>query len=170
MELQASQRIMVGQSIEERRQRPRKLIAGSETGFGAGVLLYAKDTGRFLWLKRASNGDYADYWCTHGGGVEDHETISEAVHREGVEEIGYEEPYELIHMHRDVQLNLVFHNHMAIVPAEFEPELNNEHIDYCWSEEPPQPLHPGLERALSSWAARQRSSVINPAKIENETP
>lgn len=136
----------------------RELRSGRETGFGAGCLFFARNTGRFLFVKRSSTGDCAGTWCTGGGGIEDWETIDEAVRRENQEELGYEGPYELIHMHRDSKPGFVFHNHMAVIEDEFEPVLNEEHTAYKWCEadDLPEPMHPGLANAISEWTKRSR--------------
>lgn len=135
----------------------RLVIAGRETGFGGGVLIFAEDTGKFLWIKRSDEGDEPGTWCVPGGGIEDYETIEQGVHRECKEEIGYDQPMRLMHMHRDVQPSFIFHNHMATVPNQFEPSLNEEHTAYQWSTEPPQPLHPRLAFAMDQW--RQRNAA-----------
>lgn len=132
----------------------KKIQAGRETGFGGGVLIFAIDTKKFLWIKRSRYGDEAGTWCCPGGGIEDHETIEEGVHRECAEEIGYAEKMQLMHMHRDVQPSFIFHNHIARIPAQFEPVLNEEHDDYKWSAMPPGRIHPGLERSILAWINR----------------
>jgi 8-oxo-dGTP pyrophosphatase MutT (NUDIX family) len=130
--------------------------SGRETGFGGGVLLWCQSTGRFLFIKRSDTGDEPGTWCVPGGGIEDGETIDQGTKRELAEECGYEEPIELLFMHRDVQPNFIFHNHMAIVPEEFEPVLNEEHTDYQWCEadQLPQPMHPRLENAMAEWTTK----------------
>jgi len=134
----------------------RRMQAGRETGFGGGVLLYSQATGRFLFIKRSETGDCPGTWCVPGGGIEDGETIDQGTKRELSEECGYDEPIELLFMHRDVQPNFIFHNHMAVVPDEFEPTLNEEHTDYKWcgADELPEPMHPRLEHAMSEWTRK----------------
>ena len=131
-----------------------KVTAGRETGFGGGVLIFALDTKRFLWIRRSKYGDQPGTWCCPGGGIEDDETIDQGVHRECEEEIGFSGRMELLHMHRDVQDNFVFHNHYASVPTEFVPTLNEEHTEYLWAAEPPQPLHPRLALSMQKWKDR----------------
>lgn len=139
--------------LKERRQGTGKIEAGRETGFGGGVLIFAADTRKFLWIKRA-DGDESGTWCCPGGGIEDYETIDEGVHRECREEIGFSDRMNLQHMHRDVQPNFVFHNHIAVVPKEFVPVLNEEHSDFVWAVNPPQPLHPRLAISMERWKER----------------
>lgn len=135
------------------------LTASPQTpqGHGAGVLLFCPGTGRFLFIQRSGTGDGEGTWCCPGGTVEDHETIDEAVRRECEEEIGYRPEGDLLHMHRNVNpdTNYTFHNHMCIVPDEFEPTLNEEHTAYQWSEEAPDNLLPGFQQSMEQWQGRQ---------------
>lgn len=132
----------------------KKLRAGTETGFGAGVLFFCISTGRYLWIRRSENGDFPGYWCAPGGGVEDFETIEQGVAREVKEEIGYYKPMTLIHMNRTNKDGFVFCNHLTMVENEFEPVLNDEHTEHTWATTQPEPLHPGLREAISKWSQR----------------
>lgn len=135
-----------------------KIKASQATGHGAGVLFCDKDTGEFLWVKRSNEGDFGGYWCCGGGGVEDNETIDQGVKRECREELGYDEPFTLLHMDRNSppdNPNFVYHNHLAFVPK-FTPVLNDEHTEYLWSKEMPTPVHPGLEKAIANYIERNK--------------
>lgn len=133
-----------------------KIKAGTETGYGAGVLFFCPATGNFLWVKRSNEGDFGGHWCCGGGGVEDHETIEQGVRREVREELGYDEPYVLEHMHRtQVSPTFIYHNHLAKVDREFVPVLNDEHTQYVWSSEIPKPIHPGLMAAIEAYLERE---------------
>lgn len=136
----------------------KKITAGRETGHGGGVLIFCSGTQRFLWIRRSEYGDEPGTWCVPGGGIEDYETIDEGVHRECREEVGFAERMKLQHMHRDNQENFVFHNHLAVVPEEFVPVLNEEHTDYVWSTEPPKPTHPRLSYAMKQWLERENAT------------
>jgi hypothetical protein len=37
---------------------------------------------------------------------------------------------------------------LGVVPREFRPVLDEEHSEYVWSSDPPEPLHPALRRQL----------------------
>ena len=128
-----------------------KLVAGRNTGVGAGVLFCARDTGRVLFVLRSPNCESPNTWAGLGGGVEQGETIEQGVRREVQEEGGFSDPYDLIHMHSDDQGGFVFHNHFAWVPTEFDPVLNNEHTEHRWCDEMPQPIHPGLLRSILAY-------------------
>lgn len=129
-------------------------------GTGAGVLFHCPATETFLLLKRGPNGDQPGTWCCPGGGVEDHETIEEGARRECEEEMQYSRgnPLQLIQLHRDYQpdTGYTFHNHLALVPSEFHPILNDEHTAYKWfkANKLPDDLHPGLRRSLSAFRGR----------------
>lgn len=140
------------------RQQGTDVRAGRESGSGAGVLFYAADTGRLLFLKRGPHGDRPGTWCCPGGGVEQGETPEEAARRETREEVGYDEPYDLLPMTSLEDDGFVFHNHMAVVPREFEPQLNDEHTDYVWSDQMPDPIHPKLQEAIQEWTERNATS------------
>lgn len=176
MKTQAHERLKANFTIDQKLQRLNErrtgkpysgtdyvpLTAGRNTGTGAGVLFYAADTGRMLFLQRSAEGDCAGTWCGPGGGVEDYETIDQAVRRETQEEVGYDGQYDLIHLHRDVHPDgYTFHNHMAVVPTEFEPRLNGEHTAYVWADEMPEPIHPGLGRSIEQWNQRQAKEDEN---------
>jgi 8-oxo-dGTP pyrophosphatase MutT (NUDIX family) len=133
----------------------QRLMAERETGLGAGTTFMARDTGRFLFLKRSDQGDEPGTWCNCGGGVEAGETPEQAAKREAVEEIGYSEPYDLIPMDVNTQPDgFTYHNFFSIVPTEFEPVLNDEHTDFKWSDTMPDPMHPEYEAALMRWHAQ----------------
>ena len=128
------------------------ITAGKETGEAAGVLFIAKDTGRVLFVLRSNQGDDPNVWCSLGGGVEEGESIDQAVHREVGEEAGFYGDYDLQHIHTSDDGSFKYHNHIALVPTEFTPKLNEEHTDYVWADKLPTPLHPGLQQALDEYA------------------
>jgi len=135
--------------------------AGRGTGFGAGVLLMAADTGRIFLAKRSSKGDEGGTWCCGGGGVEDYETIEEAARRENMEELGFDlKGVQLLHMHRSVQPGFIFHNHMAVIPHELEARLNDEHSECGWFSDLPEPMHPKLMEAINTWAAAHADNEL----------
>lgn len=115
------------------------------TPSAAGVLLTARSTGRSLFLLRSDDG----YWGTPGGHVERGETPYVAMLRELEEETGRVViDREQLRAPVRVGSYLLF---FGTVPREFTPQLNEEHVDWCWasSARPPQPLHPGAVRALA---------------------
>ena len=130
---------------------------------GAGVLVFARDTGRYLFLRRVDDG----LWDFPGGLVDPLEKPEPAMIRELEEETGYageileyREPfvvyrrpsghtahYVLDPAPADAELQYyVFH---ASVANEFMPQLDGEHDDWTWILDPAELsedwLHPGTD-------------------------
>ena len=117
-----------------------------------GVWFCAQDTGRNLYLMR-NDKRYRGTWGLPGGKVEPGESLLEAINRECKEEMGW--------MPRGLKIipvekftadhnRFVFHTFFCIVPHEFIPRLNHEHIGYAWvnADTIPKPLHPGFWQTL----------------------
>lgn len=136
-----------------------KIKAGRETGKGAGMICYCPATGRFLLMKRSTECDYPRTWCGLGGGVEEGEDLDEAVRREAYEEAGFpiDKPCDLKYIGCQKQPGFEFHNYLGLVNEEFEPQLNDEHTDYQWSEWEnfPDKMHPLMMGALGSERGQQ---------------
>lgn len=133
----------------------RRLIAGRETGSGAGMLMYCPQTDRFLLLLRSAQSDSPNTWCGAGGGIEAGETPEEAVRREAWEEIGFaqEAPCKLLAVGRQENADgFVFYNFLGLVNREFEPVINHEHTDYQWCSwsDFPQNMHPQMMAAFAT--------------------
>jgi 8-oxo-dGTP pyrophosphatase MutT (NUDIX family) len=107
--------------------------------------------GKVLFLCRSDTGDHGGEYCFPGGGVEDGESLLDCVKRECVEEIGqYPEGTPEI-MARAIN-GVDYTTFIQRVDGEFEPILNEEHTKFVWAyaNEPPKPLHPGVEAALTT--------------------
>lgn len=150
---------MVGASYSDIR---KAVMAGQETGKGAGILFYAIKTRRFLLVKRSDEGDWSGTWACLGGGVERGESINEGALREAFEEGGFEGDVELIPLHISTQPRFIYHNLLGIVDEEFDPVLNDEHTEYLWTthDQFPKPLHPNFAAALASTEARYLLDAI----------
>lgn len=146
--IEAAQRLQAHETFMTK----RKVHAERSTGVGAGALVYAADTGRFLFGLRSAICDDPNTWCNFGGGVEEGETIEQGLKRELSEEAGYEGPIDLHHFHTTGDENFKYYNHLGVVDHEFTPTLNEEHDDFCWvpAGEFPKPLHPKFEEALNA--------------------
>jgi dATP pyrophosphohydrolase len=78
------------------------------------------------------------YWNPLAGGVEDGESPAEAARRELAEESGLTSPRRLEALPLDLAytrpegVRIVLHAFLAEVPAAWEPQLNDEHVDYRW--------------------------------------
>lgn len=125
----------------------------------AGILLFAKNSGRFLLLRR-SEGDHINEWSIPGGGFEKGETPTQAMVREVSEEItNIENPLkdikDIIMVFKNDITNehgeqYYYYNFIGKVNREFTPELNNEHNGFVWCNEYtlPENLHYGLRDLL----------------------
>lgn len=113
----------------------------------AGCIIVAEDTGRWCLQQRSDTVSDPGVWSTWGGGRELGETLEQCVRRELAEEGGYVGPLKLEPLHSTGQ----YATFIGRVPHEFEPKLNRESKDWCWTEadQLPKPLHPGLTEALS---------------------
>jgi ADP-ribose pyrophosphatase len=120
---------------------------------GAGCVIRARDTGRFLIGLRSAEVDDPLTWGTWGGEVDPGETPEAAVMREVSEETGYsgEVELQLLFIHTS-RTGFVYDNYLATVPGEFEPSLGWENDEARWFERGiwPQPLHFGLSALMSA--------------------
>lgn len=133
---------------------------------GVGVLFCAADTGRHLFLLR--NDRNAQVWGLPGGKVERDETLVETLERECLEEINYwPENIKLfpIEQFTSEDGRFVYHTFYSLIPSEFVPVLNDEHIGYSWidCETYPKPLHRGLFNTLNYDIIRQKINIIRSA-------
>lgn len=124
-----------------------------ETGFwgrkGAGCLVYARSTGRFLLAFRSEEVREPGTWGTWGGAVPEGMDPAESTLRELMEETGFEGAADMVRVHvfSDAASGFVYENFIAVVEDEFEPVLNWENDGFAWLEhgEWPDPLHFGLK-------------------------
>ena len=130
-----------------------------KTGFwgaqGAGAIVMAKTTGKFLIPFRSLYVLQPHTWGVWGGAIDPGEDPKAAVKREMKEEVGYRgNDVELIplYVYEDKKTGFKYHNFLAVVPDEFTPELNWETDNFKWVEfgDWPQPLHFGLEALLQN--------------------
>ena len=108
----------------------------------AGILIFARSTGRCLLLQRPDG-----HWGTPGGHLEKGETAMEAALAELQEETGFSGHIVLDGGQQTTERYVLF---MGEVSQEFQPKLNEEHLDYRWvpTTRLPQPLHYGLQGLL----------------------
>lgn len=145
------------------------------TGFwgqrGAGCIMVAKDTGRILIAHRASKGvEEPETWGTWGGAVDSSNTFEETVIKEVEEECGYHGSLNLVPIYKFVHTSgFVYQNFIAIIDAEFTPQLNWESQGYEWCEfgDWPHPLHPGLQKVFADSASMNTLEKIITAIVDN---
>lgn len=166
----------------------------------AGILFVAPGNVA-LFLKRSAKGDAAGTWCFPGGRLEGDEAPEDAAKREAVEEIGFLPkgkralwtrrigevvPAAVAAIPQPESPSIVppqppdevdFTTFLQRVDEPFEPTLNDEHVGYAWAPiaEPPLPLHPGCQIALSRFAmnelgvarAIRDGELMSPQRYEN---
>ncbi len=126
----------------------------------AGIILYAKDTGRYGLQQRSDSINDGGLWAAWGGGREPGESLEQCARRELAEESGYT---GLIKLKRLAE-NPKYVTFIGVVSHEFEPRPDPEWKDYCWVEagDWPSPMHPGVAAALKNIA-------VNESKIKLST-
>lgn len=129
-----------------------------ETGFwgrrGAGCILYARSTGRYLIAHRSANVLEPETWGIWGGAVPTGMNQEESVRLEVLEETAYEGEVELHELceFRDEVSGFRYQNYLGVIDDEFDPDLNWESQDARWFSEGewPEPLHFGLRYLLAN--------------------
>jgi len=131
-----------------------------KTGFwgsqGAGSLVVAKKTGRYLLPLRSQHVEQPGTWGVWGGAIDSGEVPVEAARRELTEEAGYRGPIEMVPLVVFESGTFRYHNFLAVVEDEFEPTLNweTERAQWFALDDFPQPLHFGLQYLLENSEVR----------------
>lgn len=120
---------------------------------GVGALLFSKETSRYLFLLRNKK-KHKNSWGFVGGGVEDGESVRDALIREINEEINLDtsnHKFIPIEQFTSEDCKFIYHTFLIPIEQEFIPILNNEHKGYCWVhlDDYPRPLHPGVWRTFN---------------------
>lgn len=116
---------------------------------GAGILVLAKDTGRFMALKRSDHVQQSRTWALTGGLMEKGETPAQTAEREFREETEY--PGNLLKLTQLATFNsdkLTYYNFIAVVEHEFKPSLDHENEAFEWVDSLdnwPKPAHFGID-------------------------
>lgn len=143
-------------------------MAANNLKQGCGALIYATSTKRYLFLNR-NTGKFPNTWGLVGGKVEHNETIENGLVREISEELGgivQDAKIIPIEQYTSESGIFVYHTFLIKVEDEFIPVLNSEHKGYCWVslDGLPRPLHPGVEKTLSSNTIRTKLNTIERIK------
>jgi 8-oxo-dGTP pyrophosphatase MutT (NUDIX family) len=137
-----------------------------ETGVvnAVGVLFYAVNTGRYLYLMR-NDAKHPDTWGLPGGRIESEETLMQAIIRECTEELGAVPNYiRLVPLEKftTADQHFAYHTFFCSVATEFVPVLNHEHTGWAWlaSGVWPKPMHPGLWSTVNFDAVKNKIQTI----------
>ena len=154
------------------------------TGFwgkaGAGGLILAKTTGKFLLAHRSIHVEQPNTWGVWGGAVNRDATPKQTVIDEIGEETGYHGKLQLIPLfvYKDPKgSGFEYHNFLVLVDNEFTPNPEEdsawETSGYKWCEfgKWPSPLHFGLVSLFNDSASIQTiKAVLRKISSENKNP
>lgn len=128
-----------------------------------GAILQAKTTGRVLLGCRSTNSDSPLTWCIFGGGIEVGEDPMSALAREFAEEIGLRIALDVsratpLAVFKSPAKDFAYFTLHLQVASEFIPQLNNEHVGWCWASVNalPRPMHPGCNDTFNLPAVAAR--------------
>ena len=129
-----------------------------------GVWFRSVATSRYLYLLR-NDSKNPGTWGLPGGKVEAGETLLGAMERECIEELGHMPEYHrLVPLEKFTSADGVFEYHtwICVVPQEFVPTLNHEHLGWAWIDQGtwPRPMHPGLWSTVNFEAVQSKIQVI----------
>lgn len=102
---------------------------------GAGVLLMAKDTKRWLVVLRSQEVNEPETWSIPGGAIDDNEKPMSAALREVKEELGYTgwvSNMKLVYTFKNPNGRFRYYNFVGMVDDEFEPTLDWENDGFKW--------------------------------------
>lgn len=128
-----------------------------------GAIVQANATGRVLLGCRSVNSDSPLTWCIFGGGIEVGEDPMSALAREFAEEIGLRIALDLskatpLSVFKSPAKDFAYFTLHLQVASEFIPQLNNEHVGWCWASVNalPRPMHPGCNDTFNLPAVTAR--------------
>jgi 8-oxo-dGTP pyrophosphatase MutT (NUDIX family) len=129
-----------------------------------GVWFRSVATSRYLYLLR-NDSKNPETWGLPGGKVEAGETLLGAMERECIEELGHMPEYHrLVPLEKFTSADGVFEYHtwICVVPKEFVPTLNHEHLGWAWIDQGtwPRPMHPGLWNTVNLEAVQHKIHTV----------
>ena len=136
---------------------------------GAGALIFACDTGRYLFLLRSTR-SWEHTWGLPGGKINLGENVRQGLEREILEELGGQilsAKLVPIEMFTSSNKKFIYHTYFIAVDTEFVPELNSEHVGYAWLPlaSAPKPLHPGVKRTINSTETMEKISTAESQRL-----
>lgn len=134
-----------------------------------GVWFLAKDTRRYLYLLR-NDSKHPDTWALPGGKVNANETLLGGMERECIEELGHFPPYNrLIPLEKFTSADggFEYNTWICVIPQEFQPRLNREHLGYAWIDSGtwPKPMHPGLWSTVNITEIQKKLAAVESAEL-----
>lgn len=117
----------------------------------AGILFVCPRTSRMLLCLRSERVNAPFVWSVVGGSIDPGEKPEQAALREAREEVGYQGNVLLLPSLVYVRPpDFRYFNFVGLVPSEFRPKLNDEHLKAEWfyPDRPPLPLHRGTALLL----------------------
>lgn len=150
--------------MESNHEHSKHLMALQNTGFwgeqGAGCLILARSTGRYLIALRSVHCQQPQTYATIGGAIDSGESPVDAMRREVVEECGYFgeiidiKPVYLFSRQTRAGTEFNYHNFVVLIEHEFEAHEHWETEKFLWVtfEELSvlDPKHFGLEELLNN--------------------
>jgi 8-oxo-dGTP pyrophosphatase MutT (NUDIX family) len=129
-----------------------------------GVWFLSQDTQRYLYLMR-NDSRQPDTWALPGGKIEPGETLLGGMERECREELGFFPEYQhLVPLERFTSADgeFEYNTWICVVPQEFHPRLNHEHLGYAWIYRGcwPRPMHPGLWNTVNIETIQQKILAV----------
>jgi 8-oxo-dGTP pyrophosphatase MutT (NUDIX family) len=118
-------------------EAPKHGVEGFWGDRGAGILLFAADTQRFLVLQRSRRIQQGGTWGIPGGALDyKEEGTLEGAKRELSEEVGMEPELTKVfpgYVFSSPKGSFKYYNYIAVTPTEFVPDLSDgESTDYKW--------------------------------------
>ena len=134
-----------------------------------GVWFLCSTTGRYLYLLR-NDTKHPATWALPGGKIEPGETLLGGMQRECEEELGSFPSYSrLIPLEKFTSADGAFEYHtwVCVIPAEFVPVLNHEHLGWAWLNRGhwPKPMHPGLWNTVNIDAVQQKLATVELSEL-----
>jgi len=163
---------------EQDRNEQAHAAAAKKTGYwgheGSGCVVFARRTGRILIGLRSLEVMEGNTWGTWGGAIDEGFTPKENAHKELKEETRITEEPEMIpvFVFESEAGDFRYHNFIAVVENEFQPELNWEHDGYNWVEAGHWPLrmHPGLKILVEQEEFKRLIADLKTASAPTPTP